>query len=140
MMRKQGVLTSHTLSWGKKAKKQNKPKKNYVHVDKQFDEVCEIFKYLLQELQQQKVSHPASQPASKMGANFGSAKRGRSHMHCTCVDEYLLQQGLLLLPFCKYSSIYLLFSNPTHETKIGITNRWETTNSGYPLRRPHRTI
>ncbi len=27
---------------------------------------------------------------------------------------------------------YLLFSNPTHGTKTGTTNRWETTNSNPP--------
>jgi hypothetical protein len=28
--------------------------------------------------------------------------------------------------------LHLLFSNPTHKTKIGIANRWETTNTNRP--------
>jgi hypothetical protein len=31
--------------------------------------------------------------------------------------------------------IYLLFSNPAHKTKTGITYRWETTNN-----KPHGPI
>jgi hypothetical protein len=35
-----------------------------------------------------------------------------------------------IFPRSKFS--YLLFSNPTHRTKTGAANRWETTNSKAP--------
>ncbi len=46
-----------------------------------------------------------------------------------------LQQGSVCDPtglFLTSKYRYLLFSNPTHKTKSGTANRWETTNSNAP--------
>ncbi len=41
----------------------------------------------------------------------------------------VLNTYVILQNYFSHPSFIFIFSNPTHKTKIGIANRWETTNN-----------
>jgi hypothetical protein len=79
------------------------------------------------------------------GGERGGKVRSMGNMQKCNLQSFLMRMRaypavVLSMWPCKFIShlqvlIYLLFFNPTHETKIGIANRWEMTNSD-PPRRP----
>jgi hypothetical protein len=59
-------------------------------------------------------------------------QKGRMRMKLAHVYDYLQWCSVCDPAKIFLISSYLLFSNPTHKTETGTTNRWVTTNSNPP--------